>query len=277
MGFGFDRLLRLTGYSDWHESISCSNGVRMLLDTDEPQQRQIYWTGIYDRVSIDTLARWLPNNGVLVDVGAGVGSICLFVVKACAGLGKSVSAHAFEPMGLNHDRLIQNIVLNHLSERVFGHRLALGAARSNLDICYSGGAGAAAVLRSRPEIATIAGKRLECVPCERLDDWVHERDLTRLDAIKVDIEGAEPLMFRGASETINRFRPVILGEFNHWWAERHGLSIADDCFEPLWNMGYRAFRLSPHRGPWRAVSGRPGPGPAMEDTLWVPPGRFPCE
>jgi len=245
----------------------------MFLDTDEPQQRQIYWIGMYDRIAVETLARHLPDGGVLVDVGAGVGSICLFVVRACTRIGKNVTAHAFEPMGLNYDRLLQNTSLNHLAERVSCHQIALGAESGTLNLCFRGGVGAAAVVQSRPEISLLAGQRLERAPVETLDEWVTDHGLARLDVLKVDIEGAEPLMFRGAIRTIENFLPVILAEFNNWWAERHGLSIADDCFEPLWDLGYQAFRLDSHRRPWKQVLGRPAPGPDMEDTLWIPPGR----
>lgn len=273
IGSGIDKFLRWTGYSSWHENVNCSDGVRMSLDTNEPQQKQIYWTGSYDRLAVEALVCSLPDSGVLVDVGAGVGSICLFVVKACVKLEKNVSVHAFEPLGLNYDRLLRNTSLNLLTGHVSCHRVALGAERGTLNLCFRGGAGAAAVVQSGAEISALAGPQLECVPSETLDGWVTENTLTRLDALKVDIEGAEPLMFRGAIRTIEKFRPVILGEFNHWWAERHGLSIANDCFEPLWDMGYRAFRFDSHRGPWKAVSGRPAPGPDMQDTLWIPPGR----
>ena len=272
-GTGIDKFLGWTGYCNWQESVRCSHGVRMFLDTDEPQQRQIYWTGIYDRIAVETLAHHLPDGGVLVDVGAGVGSICLFVLRACTKIGKSITAHAFEPMGLNYDRLLRNTSLNHLKERVSCHRIALGAERGALNLCFRGGAGAAAVIQSHPKISLLAGPRLERAPVEALDEWVNDHELTRLDVLKVDIEGAEPLMFRGAIPTIERFLPVILAEFNHWWAEHHGLSIAHDCFEPLWDLGYQAFRVDSHRRAWKQVSGRPDPGPDMEDTLWIPPGR----
>lgn len=273
LGSGIDGFLRWTGYSIWHEKVNCRDGVRMFLDTAEHQQKHIYWTGSYDRLAVETLVSSLQDSGVLVDVGAGVGSICLFVVKGCARLGKTVTVHAFEPLGVNYDRLRRNTSLNMLTEQVSCHRMALGAERGTLDLCFRGGAGAAAVLHSGVKIPALAGSQRECVPSETLDSWMTENRLTRLDVIKIDIEGAEPLMFRGAIRTIDKFRPVILGEFNQWWAKRHGLSIAGECFAPLWNMGYRTFRFDSHRGLWRAVAGRPVPGPDMEDTLWIPPGR----
>lgn len=273
LGSGLDRVLNRSGYAAWRESVRGHGGVRMVLDTDEPQQQQIYWTGIYDRQSVETIAETLPDGGVLIDVGAGVGSICLFAVVACANLGKAVRVHAFEPMGLNHHRLIRNAQMNGLAAEVSCHRLALGAAEGTLNLCYRGGAGAAAVVQSGPGIASLAGAEREEVPVVTLDDWSAAAGMSRLDVLKVDIEGAEPLMFRGAMKTIDRFRPVILAEFNHWWAAHHGLSLGADCFDPLWDLGYQTYRRHGTRGRWEAVRGHAAPGPEMEDTMWMPPDR----
>lgn len=273
VGSGLDRILARSGYGLWHEDVGCTHGVRMCLDTDEPQQRQIYWTGSYDRLTVETLVDSLPEDGVLLDVGAGIGGIVLFVVGACARAGKTVSAHAFEPLEQNYERLLRNVSLNDQGACVRCHRLALGAHEGTLGLCYSGGAGAAAVVRSGDDIAGFAGDRSECVPCDTLDGWAENNGLTRIDVLKIDVEGAEPLMFRGGMRTIERFLPVIVGEFNHWWAARHGLSMVSDCFEPLWDLGYRTYRPIRRHSHWQPVTGRPAAGPEMEDTLWIPPRR----
>ena len=103
-------------------------------------------------------------------------------------------------------------------------------------------------------------------------EWTEEVGLTRLDAIKIDIEGAEPLFFRGAMETIERHRPVIFGEFNDWWSQRLGLSIFDDCFEPLRALGYTASRWNAANARWLPVASDAPPGPDMQDLLWKPSG-----
>ena len=273
LGAAVDRLLCSSGYSRWVEAVDCSDGVRMILDTDEIQQKSLYWTGSYDRRAVEVLTRYLPDQGIFIDVGAGVGSICLFVAGKCREMDKKIDVYAFEPLRLNHDRLVRNAILNDLTDRVHCQRLALGAEKGCLTLCFHGEVGAAAVVRSGSAIHELAGPQTERVLCDTLDSWIAEQDLIRLDVLKVDIEGAEPLMFRGAMNSIERFRPIILGEFNHWWAARHGLSLTADCFNPLWELGYRPFRLSSRRGPWEEIHGHPAPGPDMEDTLWIYPAQ----
>ena len=149
----------------------------------------------------------------------------------------------------------------------------MAAEKGYLTLSFADVVGAAAVLRTGACVHSIAGPRTERVPCNTLENWVAEQGLARLDVLKVDIEGAEPLMFRGAMGSIEKFLPVILGEFNHWWGARHGFSLAADCFDPLWDLGYQPFRLSSRRGPWEEIRGHPAPGPEMENTLWIHPAQ----
>ena len=48
----------------------------------------------------------------------------------------------------------------------------------------------------------------------RLDDWAAGAGLKRLDFIKMDAEGAEIAILNGAQETIRRYRPTPVAEFN---------------------------------------------------------------
>jgi FkbM family methyltransferase len=48
----------------------------------------------------------------------------------------------------------------------------------------------------------------------RLDEWARPQALSRLDFVKIDIEGAEIQAIGGGWETITRFRPMLLTEYN---------------------------------------------------------------
>jgi len=55
-------------------------------------------------------------------------------------------------------------------------------------------------------------RRLASVPLRRFDDLAREADLRRLDFLKVDVEGAEWMVLRGAEQSLRAFRPVIVAE-----------------------------------------------------------------
>jgi len=273
LGARVDHMLRRTGFTLWRESIRCPNGLRLLLDTDEEQQRQIFWGGAYESHVVAALTSALPAGGVALDVGANIGSIALSVAQTCRRAQKSVTIHAFEPLSRNYERLTSNVDLNGLADSVRCHKLALGASSGALLLRYTEqtvGVSAVAVVCDSVEIAPIQGWHTEGVAIKTLDEWTQEVGIGRLDAIKIDIEGAEPLFFRGGVATIQRFRPVIFGEFNAWWAERHGLSIDHECFEPLWALGYQPYCWVPKTHRWELAPSRLSAGPAMENTLWRP-------
>lgn len=56
--------------------------------------------------------------------------------------------------------------------------------------------------------------------------------------IKVDVEGAEVKVFRGALSTLRRFRPVVL--FEHGRAELYE-TTSDELWDMLSDCGYRIF------------------------------------
>jgi hypothetical protein len=52
----------------------------------------------------------------------------------------------------------------------------------------------------------------EAVPVIRLDDFVHEHGTSRVDMIKIDVEGTEHHVVAGAGQTIARDRPILILE-----------------------------------------------------------------
>ena len=90
------------------------------------------------------------------------------------------------------------------------------------------------------------GSRIEYLPFEgqtgqattvTIDDFVRERNLNKVDFIKMDIEGAEPVALSGAIETLRRFKPKLAIAIYH--------SMEDLINIPRWitdlNLGYKLY------------------------------------
>jgi hypothetical protein len=78
----------------------------------------------------------------------------------------------------------------------------------------------------------------EVVDMTTLDIFVKDKGLTRLDGLKVDVEGAEIFVLKGAVEAIRGFKPIIELELIDWTADRFGYNIAD-IFTLLDSWSYR--------------------------------------
>lgn len=75
-----------------------------------------------------------------------------------------------------------------------------------------------------------------------LDDFIGDRGITRLDFLKCDVEGAELLVLRGATDTLKRFRPVVYLEVSPDWTADFGYHPTA-VIEFLRPLGYDRFLL----------------------------------
>ena len=73
-----------------------------------------------------------------------------------------------------------------------------------------------------------------------LDEYVADADISRLDLIKADIEGAELLFLRGAMEALHRFKPMLILEIQAHSTRLFGHEPTA-VFDLLSKIGYRAF------------------------------------
>jgi FkbM family methyltransferase len=174
---------------------------RTVLQLDLAQQpsRQWYWFGAWEPADMAALPRLLRPGMVAVDAGANIG---IFTLAMARLVGESGEVHAFEPEPGNAALLEENVRRNDLEGTVTVVRSALGEEAGSVSISTGPDAASAYVSDGGVE-----------VPRLRLDDY----PLSRLDLLKLDIEGAELGALRGAARTIERFRPVLLVEC----AERH--------------------------------------------------------
>lgn len=169
------------------------------------------------------VARLQPGMTV-VDAGANLG---YFTLLMAALVGPSGHVHAAEPNPRLGSLLRQSVTLNSFDDRVTVHQSPLGAV-----------AGAEVVLRipdGRPMNGHIVpGTGAEAMLVRTVDEIIGDGPL---DAIKIDVEGAEWELWQGMEKVLARGRPMIVFlEFNkHRLAdpdafldsiERHGFSLA---------------------------------------------------
>lgn len=79
-----------------------------------------------------------------------------------------------------------------------------------------------------------------------LDSVVFSLNLSRVDLIKLDIDGFECRMMRGASDVLTRWHPVLVMELAPYALEEQGASL-HELIELLKSHGYALFELSKNR------------------------------
>jgi FkbM family methyltransferase len=172
------------------------------------------------------LEKILSAGKLFVDVGANFGVYTLVASKLVGETGRVL---ALEPAAQSFAILKQNIELNHFSNvRAFNVALAQTKSKAWL---YHGRDPVGNSLGKDP----LRGNEGEEVQTETLDKLLEENGIDRVDAIKIDVEGAEELVLRGAIRCLTTQSPIVIFEFNPDCAARLGLSScgARDLLESL--------------------------------------------
>ena len=84
--------------------------------------------------------------------------------------------------------------------------------------------------------------------CTTLDAFVAERHIERLALVKIDVEGWELSVLRGARHVLNVLRPVVVFEYDPAYVSRSG-GAADDVTRCWSDADYELFALDPRRPP----------------------------
>jgi FkbM family methyltransferase len=216
-------------------------GFSMKLDLQDAVQRRMYFYGDYDeRYEAKMIRRLLDKGEIFWDIGANIG---YFSLLAAATLQQSGQVIAFEPGRVAYARLMDNIALN-----PFGNITAFNLAVTDregeaaLYLAAETADGCASLYGAGPEVTA-----QESCRTVSLDGFAPSHALPGPDFIKIDVEGAELFVLRGAREMLAVSRPLLLVEMK---AETLAASGTDkhEIQELLAGYGYVA--SYPYRRKW---------------------------
>lgn len=221
--------------------------VRLFDPTEYNQKTLLFGDGFYDCESreLRLFESVLTPGMTVVDVGCNLGVYSLLAGKLVQPGG---SVHAFEPSPSEYYHGLQNIRLNGLDNISLNQvALAESAGVRNLYIAPGGNHGINSLGNAN------CGTRICPVQCVKLDDYVQERNIQRLDIVKIDVEGAERLVLEGAVNTLTSLHPgLLLIEMNEEYSQALGTSTVESK-RFLHRLGYNLFRVN-GMAPSHAVS-----------------------
>jgi FkbM family methyltransferase len=164
----------------------------------------------FDNEEPETLA-WIDaieEGEMLWDVGAATGLLSMY-----AALKPGVRIFAFEPKATSFGVLIEHLALNDMGERVFPLCLAFsdetGLTRLSLT-AMSAGSGGNSVDGQPNQFGEFHSVFSQGAPAFRIDDFRTAFALPAPDHLKIDVDGVEGAILRGAPETLNQVKSVII-------------------------------------------------------------------
>ena len=246
------RLWRKRG-SDHPLSVRWYGGTNVELNLGNDVSRCVYVSGCFEPNELAFLARILRPGMVFVDAGANEG---LFTLLGARIVGPAGRVLAIEPSPRERARLERNAELNGLRNvRVRSEALLDAPGRALLRVADVEHAGQNTLGSFVYDAVGEAG----VIPVEgiRLDQLLEEEGIDSVDALKIDVEGAEMKVLVGADRLLARLRPVVLLELQEASLREQGSGV-DQLIGHLAKFDYEICPFDEETGlPTRTV------GPAM--------------
>jgi FkbM family methyltransferase len=193
------------------------------LDSRSDLFRRLVSEGRYEPELAELCRHEVDPSRDALDIGANVGFFSVLI----GGQLRSGRVLAVEPVAAAYARLTENIERNGLTDRVATWRGAAGeGGTDHVKVNVVEGREEYSSIRplTHPQIAG-EPQHTELVPLATIDSLVESWELDPC-LVKVDVEGTEAHVMRGAACTLRRFRPVVVLEAANYLLAAHGESAA---------------------------------------------------
>ena len=158
--------------------------------------------GLEYEPELRTFLALLKSGNTVIDLGANIGT---YSIRAGKAVGESGNVFAFEPLDRTRQRLQRSIYLNQAKKMSsLSQRLPEIIPATSVSSFHE-----EAVL---PASDTQFQAEAHEVPSITIDDFIRTNSISKVDWVKMDIEGGEPGALRGMVTTIEKWRPDFLFE-----------------------------------------------------------------
>lgn len=222
-------LVRLV-YDD--QTVETEYGVQLRIDPVDLAQRRFVSDGEMDETAMVEyfLEEIRHVDGDFLDVGANVG---IYSILFRDRIDDGSRALAFEPLESNVDRIKSNAELNGIDD-IEVYPVALGDRNGKAEVHYDPSNVGAASLAARQ------GALRRTIDVRRLDDLKLPSE--NIGIVKIDVEGAELDVLKGAKSTLSSSRPGLLVELHPEILDDRGQSL-EGLLSLVADLGYREVEL----------------------------------
>jgi FkbM family methyltransferase len=184
-------------------------------------QPKVFFNRGFEYKTLDIVKKCVKEGMIVVDIGANIGLYSILLSRLVGETGK---VYAFEPDNNTYDILIENLKMSKCYN-VEVHRIALSDKKSTVILTKPDDKHGDAFNYIKEVSITSSNNSLLT---ETLDDFFYERTINQIDFIKIDVEGAELLILRGAQKTLFKSENIsIVSECYEKFLLRFGHKISD--------------------------------------------------
>ncbi len=182
---------------------------------------------------LDFLERNIANFDVIFDVGANVGEWSLLVND----LRQETSVYSFEPIKKTYEEMSAKS----FNDNVKLYNLALGSKIGKMDFFVSNDS-----TLSSGYNREFDGGKIEEVFIDTVDNFCTEQNIKKIDFLKIDVEGAEMNVLKGADNMIANHKIGTI-QFEYGGTYIDAGVLLKDAFDFLISRGYNIYKLYPKK------------------------------
>ena len=236
-------------------------GICWQLDLKQGIDFSIYLLGAFEPGLVRFYSQRIKAGDVVFDIGANLGAHTLHFARL---VGEAGQVHAFEATEYAFQKLSKNVALNpHLKAQIHLVHTFLAECSKQTVGCQLQASWPLQAEDNGHLDATYGGRYYSVGEGTgmTLDDYVEQQQLQKIDWLKLDVDGNELSILKGATDLLKRFRPRIIME------------LAPQCnnevpqFKPMIELlsqhGYRFYKIP---------AMKPLSNNAEELLKWIPPG-----
>ena len=193
---------------------------------------EIFINGAFEEETSDFFANSLPPGGVFLDLGANIGTVSIPLIKK----RKDIKVVCVEAAPWIFSYLQKNLARNEMHDAIAINKVLFYSDDEEVNF-YSPDD-----KFGKGSLSPVFTDKLVKVKTIKVDSMIQNLGLTKIDTIKIDVEGYEYHVFKGALDLLGRSdAPDILFEFADW-AEENAKGISVGAAQRLlFDLGYRIF------------------------------------
>lgn len=201
-------------------TVKLDDGLSLSVDVGDRLGCDVFYGYYQEAFDARIFTGSLPPSAIVVDIGANFG---YYTLQSARALGPQGVVYAFEPDPNALSVLRRNINANNLDKRVLAWQIAVGDSDGTVALQL---AAESAFTSIRPTGRSEIRGSVD-VPLRSLDSFFGERGILMIDALKIDAEGLEGPILRGARGLLRAsLDPIILLEIS-------AKNLTDDLHDEL--------------------------------------------
>ncbi len=264
----FKEFLRhgVVGHSPDHVQFTNRDGITFHLDVRECVQKAIFCFHYFEPEDVAAFRTFMKPGSVVFDVGANIGQYSLLASKL---VGEGGQVYAFEPSPDVLNKLQENIKLNS-AENIEVVAKAVTAKSGRMQFYTAseqGNQGVGSLLPAEAYRAHTRSADSIDVEALTLDDFCEDRGIERVDFLKIDVEGFDLEVLKGAGKLMERNPDLVV--FSE--VEPLNLSQVDTTIEDFYRFtethGFQAW-YAEKRGQLKRLKG--GRAPYHPNVFFLP-------